>query len=419
MLINKEHFTSNMDDIRIKMRLLAILATISHPLYFYIWSEVFPQTYEDAKIRIFSWLIVIIWLIFDFKIKENKLPFVLFTDITLTIELPFFFFYMFLHNNASGIWLGSLIAGVYYLALILDPIRLTLSVLSGLGAATLLFISQNNQLTNTYDFYEAVPVILFAIIGGIVLKYVERKTIRINQDKAVALAGSIAHELRTPMMGMQLELDAFDDLGKRDAKDLDIREYKETFDLLKHHHLKASHIVDCLLLNVRDEEIDAAKFTVHSMKSTIDDVIRHYPLTDTQRQLIIMDTAQDFKFWGENVLMAHVLMNLIKNALTAIAAAEKGRIHICLSPGAKYNTLLITDTGAGISAKNLNKIFTRFYTETDGGAGLGLAFCERVIRSFNGHIECNSEPGQFTEFIIRFPPLASMSHIQEQTHLPQ
>jgi two-component system CAI-1 autoinducer sensor kinase/phosphatase CqsS len=347
-----------------------------------------------------------VWLLFDRKVRDNSVFFIFLTYLVLIVALPFFFFYMFLQNNASGIWLGSLVAGIFYLALIVDPMKLILTVLSGVGGATLLFISQGNHLASMYDFYETVPVILFAVMGGIVFKYIEKRTIRVNQDKAVALAGSIAHELRTPLMGMQLELEAVDDFSKHSV---DVREYEETLELLKHHHLKASLIVDCLLLNARDEEIDAAKFTVHSMRPIVEDVIRHYPLTDNQRQLITLDIAEDFKFWGEDFLMAHVLMNLIKNALTAIAAVEKGGIHICLSPGAKYNTLLFKDTGAGISTKNLNKIFTRFYSETNGGAGLGLAFCERVIRSFNGHIDCNSEPGQFTEFQIRLPSV-TLSH---------
>lgn len=406
MIVNKEHFTANMDDIRIKTRLLAILAVISHPVYFYIWSEVFPQSYEDLAARLVSLTVLLVWLLFDRKVRDNNAFFIFLTYLTLIVTLPFFFFYMFLQNDASGIWLGSLVAGIFYLALIIDPMKLILMVLFGVGGATLLFVSQGNRLASMYDFYETLPVILFAIMGGIVFKYIEKKTIRVNQDKAVALAGSIAHELRTPLMGMQLELEAVDDFSKHSV---DVREYEETFELLKHHHLKASLIVDCLLLNARDEEIDAAKFTVHSMKSIVEDVIRHYPLTDNQRQLITLDAAEDFKFWGEDFLMAHVLMNLIKNALTAIAAVEKGSIHICLSTGAKYNTLLFKDTGAGISTKSLNKIFTRFYSETNGGAGLGLAFCERVIRSFNGRIECNSEPGQFTEFQIRLPSVM-LSH---------
>lgn len=410
MIINREYFTSNMDDIRIKVRLLAILAAVGHPVYFYIWSEIFPQPYENMVVRLASLAAVIVWLSLDRKTRRNSVFFIFFTYLALTVELPFFFFYMFLHNNASGVWLGSLVAAIFYLALIVDPVRLLLTVLSGFVAATLLYILQGNQIIGTHSFYEAMPVVMFAMMGGVAFKYVEKKTIRVNQDKAVALAGSIAHELRTPMMGMQLELEAFNDFSEHNVA---VREYEETLDLLKHHHLRASHIVDCLLLNARDEEIDAAKFTVHSMKPIVEDVIRHYPLAASQRQLITLDTAEDFKFWGEDLLMAHVLMNLIKNALTAIAAAEKGNIHICLSPGAKYNTLSVKDTGAGISPENLNKIFTRFYSETNGGAGLGLAFCERVIRSFNGHIECNSEPGQFTEFLIRLPSLSPLSHTDD------
>ncbi|MCW9033156.1 MAG: HAMP domain-containing histidine kinase [Rhodospirillales bacterium] len=390
-----------------KTKLFAFFSVLGHPLYFYIWSDVFPQSYEEIFVRLIAMCGFVIWLFLDRKERSNNAFFVTYTYFALTFGLPFFFFYMFLQNDVSGIWLGSLICGIFYLALIVDPLRLFFMIFFGFIFAFAFFLFQGNQLTNMYDFYETIPVILFAVTGGIIFKYVEIKTIITNQNKAVALAGSIAHELRTPMMGMQLELEAFDDLSDEEGQGISLAEFDETFDLLKHHHSKASHVVDCLLQNVRDEEIDTSKFTSHSMKAIAEEVIRHYPLTINQQQLITIEASKDFDFWGEDFLMAHVVMNLIKNALTAVSAAEKGSIIIQLSPGTKYNLICVKDTGKGISPKYLNKVFNRFYTNTNGGAGLGLAFCERVVKSFNGQIDCHSVLGNFTEFTIRLPVVES------------
>ncbi|MEM5787139.1 MAG: ATP-binding protein, partial [Syntrophobacteraceae bacterium] len=62
------------------------------------------------------------------------------------------------------------------------------------------------------------------------------------------------------------------------------------------------------------------------------------------------------------------------------------------------------DTGEGIEAGELARIFDPFYT-TKGrnGTGLGLSICKTILDAHRGSIECLSEPGRFTAFIIRLP----------------
>ena len=68
-----------------------------------------------------------------------------------------------------------------------------------------------------------------------------------------------------------------------------------------------------------------------------------------------------------------------------------------------YNYLHFKDTGTGVKAELLPNLFDRFYTTT--GTGVGLAFCKQVINSFNGEIRCETEPNQYTEFILQFPQI--------------
>lgn len=64
------------------------------------------------------------------------------------------------------------------------------------------------------------------------------------------------------------------------------------------------------------------------------------------------------------------------------------------------------DSGTGISADILPKIFDLFFSQTHHGSGIGLAFCKIVMESYGGKIECKSAEGEFTEFILSFPPIS-------------
>jgi signal transduction histidine kinase len=99
----------------------------------------------------------------------------------------------------------------------------------------------------------------------------------------------------------------------------------------------------------------------------------------------------------------HVFFNLIKNSLYYLKRAEKGSVHIWIENGIKNNTLHFQDTGTGIPPENLPHIFDQFFSTESNGTGIGLAFCKLVMQSMDGNIECVSELGKYTEFILTFP----------------
>ncbi|WP_417449708.1 sensor histidine kinase [Kordiimonas sp.] len=398
-------FVTDFEYIRAKMRVGLFFSILGFPLYYYFWAYLFPQSYENIYLRIAGVVLAVLWIVSDYTRKGHERFHYCLSVVALTFAAPFFFTYMFLQNGASGIWLGSLICAVLYLAIVADAVSFLLMFLIGMPLAYLAYRYEPYQPVAVYDILEALPVVFFAASGALAMKWAEEWVIRANKRKAVALAGSIAHELRTPLLGIRLELEHFQQL------DLDVEpivpsgesHYMEVSERLNRHVQKASHIIDCLLLNVREESFDNSGFNQHSMQQVLDDVLARYPLTETERTLIKVHREEDFIFWGDDLLMAHVLMNLLKNAFAAVAAAEKGTVEVYFSRVKEKNIMCVRDTGRGIASVNREKIFERFYTDTSGGAGLGLAFCKRVVESFGGDVECYSEAGKYTEFRVLLP----------------
>jgi two-component system NtrC family sensor kinase len=102
-------------------------------------------------------------------------------------------------------------------------------------------------------------------------------------------------------------------------------------------------------------------------------------------------------------LLRQILVNLLTNALDAV---EKGG-RVTVGARAEGDGVLITvsDTGHGIPADDLKRIFEPFYT-TKGrgkGTGLGLAICRQLTAALGGHISVDSQPGRGSTFFVRLP----------------
>ena len=98
-----------------------------------------------------------------------------------------------------------------------------------------------------------------------------------------------------------------------------------------------------------------------------------------------------------------VIENLLKNALDAMDG--KGSISIDIQDNAKDLWIDVTDTGKGISAANISKVFKPGFTTKKRGWGLGLSLSKRIVEQFhNGKLFVKqSEPGKGTTFRIVMP----------------
>lgn len=101
--------------------------------------------------------------------------------------------------------------------------------------------------------------------------------------------------------------------------------------------------------------------------------------------------------------LKQVFLNLCKNALEAMPAGGTLRVAIHQSEGKKEVEVEVTDTGSGIPPEDLERIWKPFYSTKEGGRGLGLPLCQRVVEQHGGHIDVHSEHGQGTTFHLILP----------------
>lgn len=220
------------------------------------------------------------------------------------------------------------------------------------------------------------------------------------------LAGSIAHEIRTPLAIVGINVDLLERTHCFTDKCKEKEEAKKYFKTIRHAIKLASRIIDNILTMIRTMssggESIKSDFQHLSMAENVVDVLEIYPFLNHEKTLIHFEKSKDFTYYGNKILTQHMLFNLIKNALLSIKEAGKGEIRIKLEHDKITNSLIFTDTALGISEKELPCIFDQ-YAAKKTGTGLGLAFCKIVMQSYGGNISCASKLGKYAKFTLRFP----------------
>jgi PAS domain S-box-containing protein len=247
---------------------------------------------------------------------------------------------------------------------------------------------------------------------------IEKKAAEERAETIKLLSAAMAHELRTPLRGIESGTSGLAtylprliegyEMAKKAGLDvpyvspMHYQSLSKVVDNIQLEARAAFSVIDMLLIKASLAEVDVQAFQDHSIADCVEQALERYPFRQDERKMIHWQTG-DFHFHGDDMLMIHVIFNLIKNALHYVKAANKGNIEIWCDEDKKFNILYFKDTGQGIAPDILPHIFERFYTRTKHGTGVGLAFCQLVMQSMGGDIVCDSVQGEYTQFTLYFP----------------
>ena len=404
-----------------------LVAGAGFPLYYVVWHVLFPQPYETLLLRLVGSAIFVPIILVKLWPESLKRFFALYWYLALLFALPFFFTYMLLRNGGSTVWLLSTLVALFVMILLLDWINLLIQITIGVACAVLAYhVTTGFPVTFGFESLEYIPIFMFAIVMGIIVNYTGEKMRAERQQAMLATAGMVAHELRTPLMSVKtgasgvrqylpVLLDAYRLAVERKLIAGSIRgahldSMAGVLDRIEMEADRSNTVIDMLLYTVRGLGMERGELVPCLMSHCVDTAIRRYPFaSDKERALVQLNMKADFSFLGSELLMVHVIFNLLKNALRHIAIAGKGSISIALEADPQENRLIFVDSGSGIPADVLPHIFTRYYSWPKHGegvvetTGIGLSFCREVVHAFGGRIGCRSRLNEYTEFLIRFP----------------
>src|SRR3990167_3336753 len=187
-------------------------------------------------------------------------------------------------------------------------------------------------------------------------------------------------------------------------KDL-LEALKQTLDDTKHSVSYAQSTIEMILSGFHHvSAIMPSNEESFPVQKAVEQAIKIYPFQEKEQLLISIEPIDDVTVFGRAAVITYVLHNLIKNALYAIEAAEKGKIVIWSKREENQLILYVKDTAGGIETSQLERIFEPFYTtksKTAQSIGLGLYFCKIALERMGATIICDSIIEQYTCFLIK------------------
>ena len=376
-----------------RLRLLGLSVLLGQPLFGWIWSQWLVQAYENFWLRgLMSLLGAVLLLPVLSRDFSNSWSRLLIT-LVMWIELPLFFSWMYLCNGGSAAWLATtctMIVCYYHLA---DWRIATV----GLVSAGLVSWTAQLWLVPEAPQGSAVDavVILYSWVCALLLGLSSANLRRDQLAHTLATMGIMAHELRTPLSTAALIGDAVQIEVQREPTHPRAAKLAQLAQRLHALVRSMNHQIDTQIANAKllqlpryQEEIGAA--------SLAEGTVQAYPYpSGRQRDCVQLVVRSDFVFCGSRAQFSQVLMNLIKNALHSLAAADStfapGTLRIEIDSVHTQGRITVTDEGVGIEPAMLPHIFKPFFSSNRStGHGLGLAFCRQVVRSAGGTIRVRS-----------------------------
>ena len=118
--------------------------------------------------------------------------------------------------------------------------------------------------------------------------------------------------------------------------------------------------------------------------------------------VLSVDIKSEAKLFADPVLVEQVLINLLVNAIHAVADVQNPVIQIRHSESESNSFLAIADNGKGITQKEIGQIFIPFFSTKRDGSGIGLSLSKQIMAAHGGSIKVESEPGVGTTMTLRF-----------------
>ncbi len=212
---------------------------------------------------------------------------------------------------------------------------------------------------------------------------------------------NVSHELRTPLTAIKGFVETLEsEANKKDRSYLGI---------IKRNTDRLIKIVEDLLLLAELEEkgivIQAERV---DLRTLAENIIKIFELRAKEKDLTLELLADPElpSMTADPFALEQMLINLIDNALKY---TEKGGVRVSLRKREQDILVEVEDTGIGIPAEHLDRIFERFYVADKsrsrklGGTGLGLAIVKHIVLAHQGRITVRSEPGKGTIFSIILP----------------
>lgn len=381
---------------------LFFLALFGHIGYWLLWKYAFPQPYESVPLRVVCVILVCWPIVFRTRHFNQKWSWY-YVYAIFVINVPFFFTFMYLANGVENrVWQMSLVCAIYLTFFCFKVSAAVVSFVLGAGIALAAIHFhpvgkfQDSQILASLD---VLPIFAFALMTALAVARNRDNRIQASLEGAWHALAVLAHEVRSPLFALRAGLHpiaASDEL--RGEQSMFVRRMLRRIDDM-------NGIINLHLDNLRrttaHEPINCDPVAVIDVVSEAIETVD----ADLVGTTITLRTAQPCTVAGDAAGIRQIIVNLLKNAKTAVLAESSGtgggNIHIDVIQDGKRCVVSVEDSAGSLSQVATHKLFSPFYsTSKKGGIGMGLYASRMIARQMGGDLTVACTPGKFTRFSL-------------------
>ncbi len=216
---------------------------------------------------------------------------------------------------------------------------------------------------------------------------------------------NVSHELRTPVTAVKSAAETLHDAIAKDPAAVPM-----FLDIIERNAERLRRLVEDLLDLSR---IDAREYRLNperlNVAQAVEQALALFRERAASRAIELRgETPKDLEVLADRRALEQILANLLENAIKY--GGEGAVVRVTGAPdGEKKVRIEVHDTGPGIDAKHLPRLFERFYrvdkgrSREEGGTGLGLSIVKNLAEAMDGSVAVESSPGQGSTFIVSLP----------------
>jgi len=214
-----------------------------------------------------------------------------------------------------------------------------------------------------------------------------------------ALTNAIAHELGQPLSSMIHNAHALQKMIATDGATPET--IGEILSDIRGEGIQATQIIDRHRTMLRSHQLDKKPIDLHEVISESLALVAH-DMRARQIQPIVNLSSNPCIIRGDQVLLGQVLVNLVMNAMDAMAETPPARRRLTIRTEVRAADVEVTvrDTGTGLPADINGKLFAPFVTTKTNGLGIGLTIARTIVHAHEGTIDARNNPEGGATFIV-------------------